>query len=37
MPGGGKPPMTVLIEAEKGYTMHDRVIRPSKVVVAAPT
>jgi molecular chaperone GrpE len=36
MPGSGKPPMTVLIEAEKGYTMHDRVIRPSKVVVAAP-
>lgn len=36
MPSPDKPPMTVLIEAEKGYTLHDRVVRPSKVVVAAP-
>ena len=28
------PPMTVLNDVERGYTLHDRVIRPSKVVVA---
>jgi molecular chaperone GrpE (heat shock protein) len=28
--------MTVLQEVEKGYTLHDRVLRPSKVIVAAP-
>lgn len=27
-------PMTVLNDVERGYTLHDRVIRPSKVVVA---
>jgi molecular chaperone GrpE len=36
MPGQGRPAMSVLHEAERGYTMHDRVVRPSKVVVAAP-
>ncbi|MBX3444450.1 MAG: nucleotide exchange factor GrpE [Planctomyces sp.] len=35
MPSADQPPMTVLIEAEKGYTMHDRVVRPSKVIVAS--
>jgi molecular chaperone GrpE len=28
------PPMTVLQELERGYTVHDRVIRPSKVIVS---
>ena len=27
------PPMTVLQDVERGYTLHDRVIRPSKVIV----
>lgn len=36
MPGGDQPPGTVLIEAERGYTLHDRVVRPSKVVVSPP-
>jgi molecular chaperone GrpE len=31
-----QPPMTVLQEVERGYTLHDRVLRPSKVIVAAP-
>lgn len=30
-----KPPMTVLVECERGYTMHDRVVRPSTVIVSA--
>jgi molecular chaperone GrpE len=32
------PPMTVVQELERGYQLHDRVIRPSKVIVsqAAP-
>lgn len=29
------PPMTVLQELERGYTLHDRVVRPSKVIVSA--
>jgi len=29
------PPMTVLMEVERGYVMHDRVVRPSKVIVSA--
>ena len=36
MPAADKPPMTVLCEYEKGYTLHDRVVRPSVVVVSAP-
>ncbi len=28
------PPLTVLMEYERGYAMHDRVIRPSKVIVS---
>lgn len=30
------PPMTVVHEVQKGYKLHDRLIRPSKVVVATP-
>lgn len=32
-PSADHPPMTVLNDVERGYTLHDRVIRPSKVVV----
>lgn len=35
IPTGEHDPMTVLEELESGYKLHDRVIRPSKVVVAA--
>lgn len=35
-PTSDSPPMTVLTEAERGYKLHDRVIRPSTVIVAAP-
>lgn len=31
-----QPAGTVVQEAERGYKMHDRVIRPSRVIVAAP-
>lgn len=34
MPSADHPPMTVIDEAERGYTLHDRVIRPSKVIVS---
>lgn len=36
MPSAEHPPMTVLIECERGYQMHDRVVRPSTVIVASP-
>lgn len=36
MPAADKPPLTVLNEVEKGYTLHDRVVRPSTVIVTAP-
>ena len=36
VPTPDKPPMTVLAECERGYTMHDRVVRPSTVIVSAP-
>lgn len=32
-PSTDHPPMTVLQDVERGYTLHDRVIRPSKVIV----
>jgi molecular chaperone GrpE len=32
-PSKDHPPMTVLNDVERGYTLHDRVIRPSKVIV----
>jgi len=34
MPSADHPAMTVLQEVERGYTLHDRVIRPSKVLVS---
>ena len=34
-PGGGKAPGTILHQLEKGYTLHDRLLRPAKVVVAS--
>lgn len=34
MPSADHPTMTVLDEVEQGYTLHDRVIRPSKVIVS---
>jgi len=34
-PAHGKPPGTVLQVAEQGFTIHDRVLRPAKVVVSA--
>jgi molecular chaperone GrpE len=33
-PSADHPPMTVLNDVERGYTLHDRVIRPSKVIVS---
>ncbi len=33
-PSAEHPPMTVLMEVERGYTIHDRVVRPSKVIVS---
>ncbi|MBM80171.1 MAG: nucleotide exchange factor GrpE [Planctomycetaceae bacterium] len=36
IPTDEHPPMTVLQEVERGYVLHDRVIRPSKVLVSAP-
>lgn len=36
IPSAEHPPMTVLTEYERGYVMHDRVVRPSTVIVAAP-
>ena len=33
-PSTEHPPMTVLHDVERGYTLHERVIRPSKVVVS---
>lgn len=36
IPAADKPPMTVLQEYERGYTLYDRVVRPSTVVVSAP-
>jgi molecular chaperone GrpE len=36
-PSADHPPMTVLFTVETGYKMHDRVIRPAKVIVSAAT
>lgn len=36
VPAPDKPPMTVLAEYERGFTLHDRIVRPSTVVVSAP-
>lgn len=35
VPSPDHEPMTVLQEVERGYTLHDRVLRPSKVIVSA--
>lgn len=39
LPSAEQPPMTVLHDVERGYMLHDRVVRPSKVIVsvAPPT
>lgn len=34
MPSADVSPMTVIDEVERGYILHDRVIRPSKVIVS---
>ncbi len=34
VPSEEHPPMTVLQEVEPGYKLHDRVVRPSKVIVS---
>ncbi len=34
VPSSDHPAMTVLTEVERGYQLHDRVIRPSKVIVS---
>jgi molecular chaperone GrpE len=34
-PAAGKPPNTVLQVVEQGYLLHDRVLRPAKVVVSS--
>lgn len=36
VPTADKPSMTVLAECERGYTLKDRVVRPSTVIVSAP-
>ena len=35
LPSAEHPAMTVLEEVERGYTLHDRVIRPSKVIISS--
>jgi molecular chaperone GrpE len=35
VPSAEHPPMTVVQEAERGYLLHDRVLRPAKVIVSA--
>lgn len=35
MPSAQHPPMTVLDDVERGYLLHDRVVRPSKVIVSS--
>ncbi|MCA9080256.1 MAG: nucleotide exchange factor GrpE [Planctomycetaceae bacterium] len=34
VPTDEHPPMTVINEYERGYSLHDRVVRPSKVIVS---
>ncbi len=36
VPNADLPPFTILEEVERGYTMHDKVIRHAKVVVSTP-
>jgi molecular chaperone GrpE len=35
MPSSDYPAMTVVQELERGYTLHDRVVRPSKVMISS--
>lgn len=35
VPSADHPPMTVIQEYERGFQLHDRVIRPSKVIVSS--
>jgi len=35
IPSSDRPPMTILEEIEPGYMLHDRVVRPAKVMVAS--
>ena len=35
VPSSEFPPMTVIEEIERGFTLHDRVVRPSKVIVSS--
>ncbi len=35
IPSGDHPPMTIVEEIERGYELHDRVVRPSKVIVSS--
>lgn len=35
VPSAEHPPLTVLQELERGYTLYERVVRPSKVIVSA--
>lgn len=35
VPSPDHPPMTVVQELEKGYRLHDRVVRPSQVIVSS--
>lgn len=35
VPSADHPPLTVLQDVERGYMLHDRVVRPSKVIVAS--
>lgn len=37
VPSTEHQPMTIVTECQRGYTLHDRVVRPSVVIVAAPT
>jgi molecular chaperone GrpE len=35
LPSADHPPMTVVQELERGYRLHDRVVRPSQVIVSS--
>jgi len=35
VPTADHPPMTVVNDVERGYLLHDRVVRPSKVIVSS--
>jgi molecular chaperone GrpE len=35
VPSPDHPPMTVVAEVERGYLLHDRVVRPAKVIVSS--